>query len=156
MGLGLRAASQGLRVVMFQFLKKRGSAIENHINLKNFKVICFDQVHPMFTCRKSRKGEESKGGMSVSKDFNKANHEILSGRYDLVIMDEVVNCVSGDFLDERLVIELIAAKPRSGELVLTGRGMTSGLRRAADYVTIMKKDKHPFDKGVCARRGIEY
>ncbi|MFA5145796.1 MAG: cob(I)yrinic acid a,c-diamide adenosyltransferase [Candidatus Omnitrophota bacterium] len=158
MGLAVRAAVSGLRVCVFQFLKKRGSSADNTLSLPRLKVVCFDEVHPMFCKRVG--GRESgvwrKLKKKIEKDFEKAKKIVNSKRYDVVMLDEILNCVSGKFLDEKRLLALIKAKPPRLELVLTGRGATKRLVASSDYVTRFSKIKHPFDRGIAARKGIEY
>ena len=150
LGLGLRAASAGLRVCVFQFLKKRGTSAEGKLAHPRFKVVCFNEVHPMFA------GSRGKLKKDILRDLKKAKKALRSGRHDIVILDEIINCVSGKFIPEKAVLELVRSKPKGVELVLTGRGATRRLIACADYVSRIHKIKHPFDKGVLARRGIEY
>ena len=74
----------------------------------------------------------------------------------LLVLDEALGARSAGVLDEDRLLALLRGKPAGLEVVLTGRGPTQALLDAADYVTEMKKVKHPFDQGVRARRGIEY
>lgn len=150
MGLGLRAACAGLDVCMFQFLKKRRSASEQRIRMPSFKVICLDQAHPIFGGKK-----DSLCG-SVAEGLKKVKNIIETGRYDVIILDEIINCVSEGFIGEDVVLDLISSKPAGTELILTGRGATKAMMARADYVTRLNKVKHPFDLNVPARRGIEY
>ena len=92
----------------------------------------------------------------ILEDLKKVKTAIKSRRYDVVILDEAINCVSGKFLEEIKILDLIKAKPKCVELVLTGRGLGRKLASRADYVTRFDKVKHPFDKGIPARRGIEF
>ena len=149
MGLGLRAASRGFKVCMFQFLKRPGTAAENRLALKNFKTVCLDESHPIF--KDTIKGCVKK---SIERDIALVGSNL--GRYDLVILDEIINCVSSGFLDETALIRLIKKRPVRTEIVMTGRGATPRLIKMADYVTKCVKIRHPFDKGVVARIGIEY
>ena len=150
LGLGLRAASSGLRVCMFQFLKARGTSSENWLEFPNFRVICLDQTHPMFG------GSEEKLSSCIRKALAKIKRVMKTRKYDVIILDELVNCVSEGFIDEKEVLGLIKARPKSVELVLTGRRAPKGLVAAADYVTKLEKVKHPFDNGLKCRKGIEY
>ncbi len=157
MGLGLRAAKVGLKVSMFQFLKKKGTSYENNLSIPNFKMVCLDEVHPMFLgAMDQRPGVRRELKKKILKDLRKVKAAMKSGRYDVIILDEIINCVRQKFLDERVVLSLIKARPKQTELVLTGRGASRRLIAAADYVTRLDKIKHPFDKGILARRGIEY
>jgi len=151
MGLGMRAALSGFKVCMFQFLKKKRTSAENNLSMPNFKAVCFDEAHPLF-----KKCIAKKLKKRIMSDIGKAKRVMESKRYDVIILDEIVNCVSCAFIKEDAVLDLIKAKPKRVELVLTGRNATGRLIAAADYVTRLDKVKHPFDKGVRARRGIEY
>lgn len=157
LGLGLRAAASGLRVCMFQFLKPKGSSAENWLKFPNFRVVCLDQTHPMFqkSGAKSRKSV-AKLKNNISKEIRKIKRVMRLKKYDLVILDELINCLSEGFVDESDVLGLIKARPKTVELILTGRKAPKALTDVADYVTDMKKVKHPFDDGLKCRRGVEY
>lgn len=157
LGLGIRAAASGLCVCMFQFLKTKGSSSENWLQFPNFRVICLDQTHPMFQKSEARK-QKSEDDLknNILKEIGKIKRVMKSGKYDLVILDELINCVSEGFVNEEDVLRLIKARPKSVELVLTGRKAPKALTDVADYVTDMKKTKHPFDAGLKCRKGIEY
>ena len=85
-----------------------------------------------------------------------ARKAMLSGNYDLVILDEVNVALFYKLIKVEEVIELIADKPSNVELILTGRYADARIIEMADLVTEMVKVKHPFDKGIRARKGIEY
>ena len=157
LGLALRAASSGLRVCMFQFLKAKGSAVENWLEFPNFRIICLDQIHPIFKKPKIRsKKPEIKLKNSILKELGRIKRVMKSKKYDVIILDELINCIGEGFIAEKEVLGLIKVKPRSLELVFTGRRASKGLVAAADYVTSMEKIKHPFDNGLKCRKGIEY
>lgn len=92
----------------------------------------------------------------VKEAFKKTSEVILSGNYDLVILDEVNVALSLGLLDPEEFLSLIKKKPKALELVLTGRGAPEELLRLADLVTEMRPVKHYFEKGQMARRGVEY
>ena len=79
-----------------------------------------------------------------------------SGDFDLLILDEVLGACTAGLLAESRLLSLLDGRPEPLEIVLTGRGPSQALRDRADYLTEMKPVKHPFDKGVPAREGIEY
>ena len=85
-----------------------------------------------------------------------AREAILSGNYDLVVLDEVNIAVAWKLVELDEVVKLIRDKPKNVELILTGRQADTKLVQLADLVTEMLKIKHPYDKGVLARRGIDY
>jgi len=88
--------------------------------------------------------------------LEKAESTLCSGRPpDLLVMDEVINAVSDGLLDERDVIRVIRKRGRT-HVVLTGRGVTEKMIKEADLVTTMQKEKHPYDKGMMAVKGLDY
>ena len=74
----------------------------------------------------------------------------------MVILDEINIALRNELLKEKDILDLLKNKPKSVELVLTGRGATEEIIKIADLVTEMKEIKHPLKKGVKAREGIEY
>jgi len=92
----------------------------------------------------------------IKEAFKKTSEVILSGNYDLVILDEVNVALSLGLLELEEFLSLIKKKPKALELVLTGRDAPEELLRIADLVTEMKPHKHYFEKGQMARRGVEY
>ncbi|MFC1974515.1 cob(I)yrinic acid a,c-diamide adenosyltransferase, partial [Chloroflexota bacterium] len=85
-----------------------------------------------------------------------ARQATLSGNYDLVVLDEVNLAVAWKLIELDEVIKLISDKLPNVELILTGRQADTELVKAADLVTEMLKIKHPYDKGIKARKGIDY
>lgn len=81
---------------------------------------------------------------------------VLSGHYDLVILDEVIVAVSLGLLPEADLLAVVQHRPPHVELVLTGRGASRRMMQVADLVTTMKAAKHYYDRGIRARRGIEF
>ena len=79
-----------------------------------------------------------------------------SGDFDLLVLDEAMSALSTGMIGEARLLELLAGRKPELEVVMTGRGPSQALLDAADYVTEMKLIKHPFQRGVPAREGIEY
>ncbi|MEK6655826.1 MAG: cob(I)yrinic acid a,c-diamide adenosyltransferase [Nitrospirota bacterium] len=155
-GLAVRAAGNGMKVLFVQFLKGGEESGELKIfkNLqKNIEVIRFDQRHPIFF----EKGDTKEGLIKAAKEALKLIAEkIKSGKYNLVVLDEINNLVSQGWADVNELMEIIKKRPEGVEIVLTGRGASKELIDMADYVTEVKAIKHPFKKGIKARKGIEY
>ncbi len=80
----------------------------------------------------------------------------MSGKWDLVILDEVNYAISYDMLDPAKVVETLKQKPEQVHVILTGRNAHPTIIELADTVTEMKQVKHAYEKGVLAQRGIEY
>jgi len=181
-GLAMRASGQGLKVIVFQFLKPKSLVTgeeKTAKKIKNLKVVKYEQEHPMFAGQRAESiGQRAKGiprlgstslttGRSgqvgqreIKKSVNRAMMEakkaIFGGKYDMIIMDEIINVIDQGFAEKKEFLELIKKVPKSVELILTGRGDISEIEKSADYITIMIDKKHPLRQCVNARRGIEY
>jgi cob(I)alamin adenosyltransferase len=92
----------------------------------------------------------------VEEAFKRSLEAVLSEKHDVVILDEINTAISLGFLEIELVLNLIANKPPQMELVLTGRNAPPEIIHLADLVTEMKCHRHYYQKGLAARRGIEY
>ena len=156
-GLAVRAAGQGLKVCIVQFLKGGGRGL-GELSLITEKIpeidfICSDVNHPMFQKKKLPQATMEKS----SEDFFELFRErAMSGSYDLIVLDEINSVIDSGYLRWDDVATFLQEKPNALELVLTGRDAHPQLQAIADYVTEMLKIKHPYDKGTIARRGIEY
>lgn len=156
LGQVLRALGYGLRAYIVQFLKSRdsfsgeiGSLSQFHDNVE---LVRYHQVHPIF----DPEVDVNQVRASVSEALDKAHKAMLSGDYDIVVLDEINNAAADGFVDIKTVVEFILSKPKTVELILTGRSAAQEVMDLADYVTEMKCVKHPFQKGIPARRGIEF
>ncbi|MBU1913470.1 MAG: cob(I)yrinic acid a,c-diamide adenosyltransferase [Candidatus Omnitrophica bacterium] len=151
-GLAMRASGQGLKVIIFQFLKPKKLVCGEEISarkIRNIKIVKYEQQHPMFNGR----GKTKK---SMKIEITEARKAIFGGKYDMVILDEIINVIDQGFSCKKEFLKLIKKVPKDVELILTGRGDISELEKFADYVTIMVDKKHPFMQQINARRGIEY
>ena len=88
--------------------------------------------------------------------WNRALEQMKSGAYDMLVMDEFMAADRYGLIPHEEAIQFLKEKPEGLEIVLTGRDPSEDLIEAADYVSEIRKVKHPFDCGICARRGIEY
>lgn len=154
-GLAMRAAGHGKNVLVLQFLKSRvknsGEAIAAKrcgITVTKFK----GQTSPFFDPTVTR-GELKK---TIRKAIDRSIEQITSGKYDLVILDEINNAVGNGYATVDDIRRIIDQKPEGLELVFTGRDAPAELIKAADYVTEMRMVKHPSVQGVKARKGIEF
>src|SRR5579875_3291047 len=155
MGTALRAVGNGLRVLMLQFLK--GSWHYGELDaVKAFG----DQ----FVMKQMGRGFVKVGGAEtdpedlrmVEEAWQEARQAILSGEWDMVILDEINYAISYGMLDPAKVVEALEARPEMVHVILTGRNAHPSLVAIADTVTEMKQVKHAYEQGVLAQRGIEY
>lgn len=157
-GLALRALGWGKKVYIGQFLKDgRFPCGECKALNKSRLKLTFDrfsgQSHPVFSSKD--KFDREKVKRSVAKALNKVDKAITTGKYDLVILDEVLNALTAGFFTQARLKRIIK-KVGKTELVLTGRDAPAGLIKSADYVSLISKIKHPFDRKILARKSIEY
>lgn len=152
-GTIVRAAGHGLRVFLVSFMKGDYAYGEYKTlsRIPNVEVSLFGFRHLIDPSNVKPK-EKEQAGMALAK----AREAICGGEYDLVVLDEINVALGYNLIDIEEVIRLIKDKPSSVDLILTGRYADNRLIELADLVTEMVKVKHPFDKGIKARKGIEY
>ena len=122
--------------------------------LSNFQDFSFKRFGLGSWYLKNKNHEEHKE--KVEEAFSHL-HSSLEKEYDIIIADEILYAVQLGLLDESKVIKLIKSKPKNKELILTGSHQPfPNIFALADLVTEVKKIKHPYDKGIIARKGIEY
>lgn len=154
-GLAIRAAGHRKRVLILQFLKSSVKNLgETYIAEKiGIDVIRFkNQITPLF----GRRVDIQRLKRSIQDAITLSIDRLKNTTYDLVIMDEIITALSSKLLSIKDIQRIIDAKPDDTELVLTGRGAPRWLMGKADYVTEMRMVKHPFDKKIKARKGIEF
>ena len=153
LGTILRAAGHGLRIFIVFFMKGDYDYGEFSTlsRLPHVDVASFGFRHLTDPANiKPEEVEQARLALSAAREA------VLSGNYDLVVLDEVNVALGFKLIELDEVVKLIKDKPPDVELILTGRYADTRLIEMADLVTEMVKVKHPFDKGIKARRGIEY
>ena len=154
-GLALRAAGSGLRVLFTQFLKTEQSGEREALKTFENVTLTTCPLELKFTFDMNEQ-EKQQTAVMFRKLFNNSAATALSARYDMVVFDEIFDVINEAMLSEHEVTAFIANAPKSLEIVMTGHNPPPRFPEAADYVTEFKKIKHPFDKGVAARKGIEF
>jgi cob(I)alamin adenosyltransferase len=158
-GLALRAAGQGHKVFIYQFLKPPSLDIGERFSIKLGAVrIRVEALDIEWDMKTSLEDEQKKAEVETAiADVLARIAETAEKRfYDVIILDEIVFCYSQGLVKLGDIKNIIEKKEDRVEIILTGRGATKELIELADLVTEMKKVKHPFDKGMDARCGIEY
>jgi cob(I)alamin adenosyltransferase len=152
-GLALRAIGRGLEVYMIQFIKGGFDYGELYTmkNMPNFTLKAFGRGK--FVTSKPPLKEDVK---LAQEALRLAEQVIQDGRHDIIILDEINVALELKLINLEDVLRLIESKPSGLELVLTGRNAPEEIVEVADLVTEMKEVKHPFTKGIVARKGIEY
>jgi len=150
-GLAVRMLGSGGRVMIIQFMKAPDVYGEQK------KIAECGAVIESFGLPKFVHGEPEADDIEAArKALERAREVVSSGEWDLVILDEICVALGFKMLDVEDVKELIRSKAPHTELVLTGRYCPEGLFELADYVTEMREVKHPYQRGVLARKGVEY
>ena len=156
LGTALRAVGQGLKVLMVQFIK--GSW--HYGELDAAKMLGDERLKILPMGRGFVKvGAEKPDAEDVrmaEEAWRFAREEILGGRYEMVILDEINYAISYKMLAPEPVVETLQRKPEMVHVILTGRNAHPTLIEIADLVTEMREVKHPYQKGIPAQRGIEY
>ncbi|MGE4357087.1 MAG: cob(I)yrinic acid a,c-diamide adenosyltransferase [Candidatus Omnitrophota bacterium] len=156
LGIALRAWGWGRKIIIFQFFKPKSlpsgevKAVEKLG--REIKIVRFGYKHPLF-CKKI---ERKKVKLALDKFLKEIKCEIEQEDYDLIILDEILNAVDSGLVSEKVIIDLMKQKPKATELILTGRPFIDKLKKYADYISEIKEIKHPFQRGIKARKGIEY
>lgn len=155
LGLALRASGAGKRVLLLQFLKGRETGeLKSLARLPEITVVR-GNASGKFSFQMDP-AERAAALILHTENLRAAINTARAGECDLLILDEALGALSAGLLDERLLRELVSGKPPALELVLTGRAPPHWLFEAADYVSEMCKRKHPFDRGIAARSGVEF
>jgi cob(I)alamin adenosyltransferase len=156
MGLALRAAGYGRRVLVIQFVKTWFTGEKGGFELiPNVEFIQAGKGFYKILGDKLPEGEHVEAAKAA---LDLAAAKVASGQYDVVVLDEIIGSVTGGLLPLEPVLELIDSKPPQLDLVLTGhRGKElPAILERADLVTEMVKVKHPYDSGILAKKTIDY
>ena len=153
LGLAMRALGHGAKVHIIFFMKGPFPYGEREVLSKlpdlSFEVFGFDLLTDPNNI-KSEEKEQARLALQASRSA------INSGKYDMVILDEINVASAWKLIDVRDVLDVIGGKPAAVEVVLTGRYADKKIIEAADLVTNMDEIKHPYRQDIKARKGIEY
>jgi cob(I)alamin adenosyltransferase len=152
-GLCARAAGRGKKIIFAQFLKTQDTGELDSFEKLGITVIRstlrLGFTHTMDDEARKLCGDEQK------KIVEEIRERLSRQTADLLVLDEVLDAVNINMLDEAELRSLIKNKPEELEIVLTGRNPAPWLVEAADYISDVQKVKHPYDRGIKARIGIE-
>lgn len=150
-GLALRSIYAGKKVVIAQFLKD-GKSSEILALKENFDVtIITSDSLSKFTW------EMDENELKTTIEINNSIFvQSVFSKADVLILDELCSVCTASLIDIEIIENFIKTKPLDMEIIITGREPQDFMLDYADYITEMKKIKHPFDKGITARQGIEY
>ena len=152
-GLAVRAAGSGMKVLFVQFFKSGNSSEVDVLASIGGIETCHPTVHyGRFKTMNDKQKTE------IHTHYGEILTDIIrrADRFDLIVLDEAVSACGYGMIDPKTLTEFLRNEGVRREIVLTGRNPIPELIELADYVTEMKKIKHPFDGGIAARKGIEY
>lgn len=154
LGLALRAAGAGYRVVLAQFFKTMlSSELKSLAQIPQVTVIRGERDFG-FTWTLSE-AEQAELREAQNEILRRAIEAAGTGEQTLLVLDEAVSAYTYHYLDRQPLLDYLRGRPENVEVVLTGRNPEPELLELADYITEMKKIRHPFDRGIAARTGIE-
>ncbi len=156
LGIALRAVGYEKKICMIQFIKGSWHYGEMHSSRRlepEFEMIAIGKGFVGIIDDKNSKQEHE----NIAKEAIKISSEkIQAGKYDIVILDEINYAINLGLINVEDVINLIKSKPEKLDLILTGNYARDEIIELADLVTEMKEIKHPFQRGIKARKGIDF
>lgn len=154
-GLAARAAGSKMKVLFVQFRKTEFSGERHTLSHTENVSITFCPIELELTYEMDDK-EKAQASKIFRTLFDSAVTTALTEKYDMVVLDEIFAAINAGMLNEGEVYEFITNAPTSMEIVMTGHDPSPQFINAADYVTEFKKIKHPYDRGITGRIGIEF
>lgn len=153
LGLALRATGHGFKVYIVQFMKGKINygELESAKRMPNLTIVQFGRAEFV-----DKKRPESIDIDYARRGLDHAKEIVASGKYDMVILDEINVALEFKLIPLEEVLEIIKNKPKNVELILTGRYAHPKILELADLVSEIEEVKHPYQKGIEGRKGIEY
>lgn len=155
MGLCLRAAGAGRRVLIYQFMKD-GSGNECRLLEAFQNVGIATPKRPVRFSFRMDAEEREKEREYYRIEFERIKEWVHRDPADVLFLDEALYAVSGGFLREEELTDFLDHRPDGLEVILTGGEASDAVKRRADYISRICKEKHPYDSGIAAREGIEW
>jgi cob(I)alamin adenosyltransferase len=156
LGLGLRAAGRGFKVLLVQFLKGRDTGELAVLQRLGLEFVVRRNPESKKFIKDLTLEERRAVQTAVAALWKEAVAAALHGDCDLLILDEIMAAVHSCLVSLDAVETFLQQKPPGLEVVLTGRNAPRQLVKLADYVSEVKAVKHPYEQGISARKGIEY
>jgi len=155
-GLAVRALGHGLRVCFIQFLKPPDEPSGELEPLRKLgaDVVRYPGQCPTFTLRSAEEREAL--ATSTAAAWADAARILASGEHDMVVLDELNPATAEGLIDAGAVAAALRGRPESVEVVITGRGALPPILDEADLISCIEAQRHPFDKGNAARRGVDW
>jgi ATP:corrinoid adenosyltransferase len=154
-GLALRMAGSGRKVLIVRFLKSDNSAeLKSISKIKDIEIMPVTRTFGFYNKMSEAQRREAK--FYYEQLLTRVIEDVNKKEYGLLFLDEISVACRYKLVDIDKLVEFLSIKPKELEVVITGRNPAEKLLKLADYVTEMKAIKHPYEKGIMARRGVEY
>ena len=153
LGMAFRAVGHHMRVLVIQFIKGRWRTGEREA-AKRFPGLL--EIHPVGEGFTWNTQDPERDRRKVREGWNLMLEKLNTAPYDLLILDEINYAISYGYFPVEELLRFLENRPRHLHVVLTGRDAHPRVVEAADLVTEMRAVKHPFDKGIAGRKGIEF
>lgn len=154
-GIAVRAAGYGMRVLFFQFMKGTWPSGERK-TLSAIPGITVEAAGEGFVGILDDTKPRKVHIAAARRGLTRVKHLLTSGNYDVVICDEAVSAIETKLLTIRDVLSLVRMRPEQSTLVITGHTRYPALAQRADLMTEMRLVKHPYYKGILAQKGIDF
>lgn len=152
LGMALRGAGHGLRTLIIQFIKSG----QGYGEMEAIKLLPGVEIRATGLGLIDPEDDLGPHRKVARQGWAMAKQEVLSGQWDLVVLDEINNAMQRGFISPREVAELIQSRPPALHLLLTGRSCPPEIQDLADLVTVMEPRRHHARAGVPAQPGVEY
>lgn len=153
-GLCIRCAGNGGRVLFTQFLKD-GTSGEVSVLKSIAQITVLSATRKFGFTFRMTEAEKKEAAVYYTGYLKEIEAEVQKAHYDLLVLDEVIGACNSKMIKEEALLDFLRRKPEDLEVVLTGRNPSGAIREQCDYDSEIQKKKHPFDRGVGARDGIE-
>ncbi|MBI3794739.1 MAG: cob(I)yrinic acid a,c-diamide adenosyltransferase [Nitrospinae bacterium] len=154
LGVVFRALGHGFKCKIIQFIKANKETGEYKFLQKLSPEVEIIQFGLGFTWLKDHTKEEHLN--AVAEGLKSAKADLASGKYQLVVLDEILYAIRDKLLSLEDVVALVKSRPPETHLILTGRDAPKELVELADMVTSMEPIKHPMARGIPAQKGLDY
>ncbi len=154
MGLCVRGAGFGYKVLIYQFMKNNKTS-ERRILEQVPNITIVDGLEQEKFSFQMTPEEKQERRAYYDSQLEKVTHMAAEGDYDILFLDETIYTIRAGLLSEEKIMDFLRHKPDKLEVILTGQGPSAELIELADYVSEIRKVKHPFDHDQRARDGIE-
>lgn len=154
MGLCTRAAGYGYKVLIYQFMKNNRTSERKILEqVPNITFVDGSETEKFSFCMTEEEKEERRA--YYLEQFRFITEKAENEGYQVLFMDELIYTIRAGLFEEKVLVDYLKRKPEHLEIILTGQNPGQELLKLADYVSEIRKMKHPYDRGLKSRMGIE-